>query len=59
VSGVIWCNGMSEKHTTAEDETQPSERAAENIAAWEKKRAAQRPPGGRDEPSDDAEAGGP
>lgn len=49
---------MPEKHTAAEGETEPSERAAENIVAWEKKHVAQRTPGARDEPSDDAEAGG-
>jgi hypothetical protein len=50
---------MSQKHPAAEDETELSDRAAENIAAWEKKRAVQQNPGARDEPSDDAEAGGP
>ena len=50
---------MSERTTPAEGGAKLSERAEENIEAWEKKRAEEIGSDRRDDLSDDAESGGP
>ncbi len=49
----------SERVTPLEAESALSERAEENIEAWEKKRATERGQTRREDLSDDAESGGP
>ncbi len=50
---------MSERTTVTEGGAELSERAEENIEAWEKKRAEEIGSDNREDLSDDAESGGP
>lgn len=50
---------MSERTTASEGGAQLSERAQENIEAWEKKRAEEIGSDRREDLGDDAESGGP
>ncbi len=50
---------LSERSTAAERGAELTERAEENIEAWEKKRAEEIGSDRREDLSDDAESGGP